>query len=122
MGRWEGGAGGHFLRRSLPVQCTALWTRTHRPQRSYLRDTPALAGWTVHHPRRSHLRTVLHEISEASDHSEHRVGRLGRELRSSGGVGCSDRTTYSFGAMVDGPLGLRLDSQPFLGASYESCG
>ncbi len=31
-------------------------------------------------------------------------------------------TTYSAGAVVDGPLGLRLDSQPFLGASYEGCG
>src|SRR5205809_475325 len=81
-----------------------------------------LAGRTVHRLGRHHLRTVLHEISEASDHSEHCVRWLGGELCSLGGLGCSDGTTYSAGALVDGPLGLRLDSQPFLGAGYEGCG
>jgi len=38
------------------------------------------------------------------------LGRLGR----------GDRATRSASALVDGPLGLRLDSQPFLGARYES--
>src|SRR5439155_8444812 len=52
-------------RRDIPCPCSPLRPISHRHKRSHLRVVPSMACWLVHHPRRSHLRLILHQVSEA---------------------------------------------------------